>query len=124
MEAEQEQPNTAAFPYILIDDDQWLIVCESAPDLQLAVEPDFLYDIVAGFDACARPLKLHAQRDMVVAEVVGPPQPGELRSHAESYFALWTHEAAPEFSGEAQTYVSSVAILAKTAKTRRKKAKQ
>lgn len=124
MEAEQGQSDTAAvFPFVLVDDDQWLIVCESALDLQLAVEPDFLYDIVAGFDARARPLRLRAQQDTVVAEVVGGPQPGKLRSHTDEYFTVWTREAAPEFQSEAQNYVASVAASVKSAKTRRKKLK-
>ncbi|MFI2207804.1 hypothetical protein ACH47Z_45685 [Streptomyces sp. NPDC020192] len=117
------QPTGTVWPVILIDDDQWLTVCESDRDVQLAVEPDFLDDIVAAFDGPARLLRLLDTQDEVTFEVSGPPQPEELRRRVQEYFDCWTREAAPAFQEDTRQYIASVAALARSADAKRKKGK-
>ncbi|MEU9404086.1 hypothetical protein AB0E08_00020 [Streptomyces sp. NPDC048281] len=121
--------NSVSFPIVLIDDDQWLTVCGSLPDLQLAVEPDFLDDIVAGYDALARPLQLFTQekegswgtRDAdTMARVSGAPEPQALQRDVRRFFSLWTDEEAPEFGDDLLEYINSVKSRVETVRTRRK----
>ncbi|MFI1106047.1 hypothetical protein [Streptomyces melanogenes] len=109
------------YPLILLDDDQWLYVCETHRELWLAVEPDFLDDIEAAFDALGRPLELSAPDDEVVVRVSGPPRPDALRQGVEQYFGLWTYSAPPEFHDAVPQYIASVIASVKTAGSRRKK---
>lgn len=47
------------FPCLLVDDDGWVMPCADDDELQGLTEPDFIDDVVAAFDASARPLELH-----------------------------------------------------------------
>jgi hypothetical protein len=114
---------TVPFPIILIDDDQWLAVCQSIPDLQLAVEPDFLDDIVAAYDALARPLQLFSwgTRDAdTMVRVSGAPEPGALQWYVRSFFWLWTDDETPELGDDLPQYINSVKSRMGTVRTRRK----
>ncbi|MFG2472612.1 hypothetical protein ACGFXB_45435 [Streptomyces canus] len=129
-ENDQEQADgTVSFPIVLIDDDHWLTVCGSMPDIQLAVEPDFLDDIVAGYDVLARPLQLFAQEKPgrwgskdadTMVRVSGAPEPEALQRHVQSFFSIWTDEEAPVFRDDLLQYINSVKSRVETARTRRK----
>ncbi|MER0445839.1 hypothetical protein ABR738_14930 [Streptomyces sp. Edi4] len=121
-------PDEPVFPLVLVDDDQWLDICETAQELD--VEPDFLDDIEAAFDALARPLELFArdirkrwggQDSETAVRVCGLPLPNELQGRIRDYFALWTYEEAPAFEGVPQEYIAAVKKRLATAQTRKKK---
>ncbi|GHK05874.1 hypothetical protein ACWEWI_37730 [Streptomyces sp. NPDC003753] len=117
----QETGSRPTWPVILIDDDQWLTVCESDRDIQLAVEPDFVDDIVTAYDGLARSLELLDVGNQVTLQVSGPPQPEQLHRQVQEYFDFWTREAAPAFQEDVRQYIASVAALARSAAARSKK---
>ncbi|MGR6975070.1 hypothetical protein ACU639_36775 [Streptomyces cynarae] len=98
-------------------------VCESDRDIQLAVEPDFVDDIVAAYDGLGRQLELLDVGNQVTILVSGPPQPEQLHRRVQEYFDCWTREAAPVFQEDARQYIASVAALARSAAARSKKCK-
>ncbi|MFJ8364285.1 hypothetical protein [Streptomyces sp. NPDC093984] len=81
----QETGSRPTWPVILIDDDQWLTVCESDRDIQLAVEPDFVDNIVVAYDGLARQLELLEVGNQVTLRVSGPPQPEQLHRRVQEY---------------------------------------
>ncbi|MBB0243181.1 hypothetical protein FNQ90_03400 [Streptomyces alkaliphilus] len=110
------------FPCLLFDDDGWLIPCESEDDVQLAVEPDFLYDIEAAFDSRGCPLVLTVRDDeWIVPRVAGPPEPDDLAVGVRGFFRAWTDAPAPDLSGGVEQWVPEVIRLVRTTATRRRR---
>ncbi|GAB3110078.1 hypothetical protein GCM10027160_09880 [Streptomyces calidiresistens] len=110
------------FPCLLFDDDGWLSPCDSEDDVQLAVEPDFLYDIEAAFDSRGCPLVLTVRDDeRVVPHVTGPPEPGELIRRVRGFFRAWTNAPAPDLRGGVEQWLPGVIPLVRATPTRRRR---
>ena len=123
MSVTPEKPDEARFPLVLFDDDQWLIVCYSMDDVYSAVEPDFVDEIVAAFDALAHPVRVRECQGKVTIDVGGPPDPDELQVHVQRFFSLWTFDAPPEFAGDVAQYVTAVTLQSRSARERKRKAR-
>ncbi|MFF7456840.1 hypothetical protein [Kitasatospora sp. NPDC008115] len=115
-----------SFPCVLVDDDDWLIPCESPEDVRLASEPEFVSDIRDAFDAGGRPLRLFAtgpKGNEVDFELAGPADPERFRRCVEAYFHHWTDAAPPVFAGDAAGYAAAVVVAARETAVRRRKRK-
>ncbi|MFI1967527.1 hypothetical protein BLA24_28710 [Streptomyces cinnamoneus] len=112
-----------SFPCLLVDGDGWVMPCEDDAELQALTEPDFIDDIVAAFDATARPLKLHlvGEGHVIALRPTEEPRPDELAAHVRAYFHHWTDQEAPEAAQPMRLDVRSIADAVHATPTRRRR---
>ncbi|MFF2821197.1 hypothetical protein ACFVT9_37445 [Kitasatospora cineracea] len=108
------------FPCLLIDDDGWVLPCADDDELQQLTEPDFTDEIVAAFDASARPLAVYlvGPKRTIALQPVGEPRPDELTAHVSAYFHHWTDRQAPAVVRPIHAYVAYVAEAVRSTPTR------
>ncbi|MFE9370594.1 hypothetical protein ACFYM2_12595 [Streptomyces sp. NPDC006711] len=111
------------FPCLLVDDDGWVMPCLDDDELQGLTEPDFIDDIVAAFDASARPLELHLVGDgqVIALRPTGEPRPDELTKHVRVYFHRWTDQEAPAAAQPALACVTTIAAAIGSTPVRRRR---
>jgi hypothetical protein len=111
------------FPCLLVDDDGWVMPCADDDELQGLTEPDFIDDVVAAFDASARPLELHlvGEGQVIALRRTGDPRPDELTAHIQVYFRRWTDREVPATAQPALTYVAEIAAAIHSTPVRRRR---
>lgn len=110
-------------PFIVFDDDDWMLVYSSIDELLNSQEWPYLADeVIAVFDGRGRPMRLTARGEKIeIAKVDEHPDISSLHSLAEIYFARRTNGRPPVASGDPDAYMHALLVAhAATPNTRRK----
>lgn len=114
-------------PLFILDDDDWLDIYDNERKLLDGVEGTYIDEVVAAFDAEARPLKIGVRADTTEVEGVyilsADPDLHTMYSAVESFFLAWTESEPPARTELVNGYIGKLLTEYNMAKVRPRRAR-